>query len=366
MLLRKLAVSNFLARKTRVALTVAAIALSVSLVVAVTTGYNSVEAAVHFFIDKYMGATDARSAAEKITRGAGSRSGWWMRFGKTRRSRRPTAAWRSIRRSTTRKASGSRAKPAGVRRRDAGGRGIDTLQLEKGRWFKTSDATEAVIDQGLAQEIKADLGSTITLKGSHDTKLTVVGVVHKPELIATQVWTIYVPLTTLQHHLGEGWDTPPGFVNRVTVELKKGTDPRRRADELHPPSSPQIDPAAKLRLTRDTRAEVDKNLGSIRLLSYLGGTVSMLAATFIVFSALSMGVSERQRTLAMLRAVGAFRADRRAGLAEGMLLSAIGVVDRRAAGALLGQDRSPGFQRRLSAGVVRTGGGSASARSGRS
>src|SRR3954454_7220891 len=68
MLVRKLAVSNFLARKTRVALTVAAIALSVSLVVAVTTGYHSVEAAVHQIIDKYMGATDAQIARQNDPR----------------------------------------------------------------------------------------------------------------------------------------------------------------------------------------------------------------------------------------------------------------------------------------------------------
>jgi putative ABC transport system permease protein len=45
----------------------------------------------------------------------------------------------------------------------------------------------------------------------------------------------------------------------------------------------------------------------VHILSYLGGAVSMLTAMFIVFSALSMGVTERQRTLAMLRAVGATR-----------------------------------------------------------
>src|SRR6476469_5997285 len=61
--------------------------------------------------------------------------------------------------------------------------------------------------------------------------------------------------------------------------------------------------------------------------SHLGGTVSMLAATFIVFSALSMGVSERQRTLAMLRAVGASRGQiGRLVLAEGLLWSLVGVV----------------------------------------
>ena len=52
------------------------------------------------------------------------------------------------------------------------------------------------------------------------------------------------------------------------------------------------------------------------MLSYLGGTVSMLAATFIVFSALAMGVSERQRTLAMMRAVGAFRGAARGARAD--------------------------------------------------
>src|SRR5918992_234567 len=58
MVLLKLALSNFFARKVRVALTVAAIALSVSLVVSVTSGYASVEAAVYKYLAQYMGSTD--------------------------------------------------------------------------------------------------------------------------------------------------------------------------------------------------------------------------------------------------------------------------------------------------------------------
>ena len=46
MVLARLALSNLLTRKVRTALTVAAIALSVSLVVSVTSGYASLEAAV--------------------------------------------------------------------------------------------------------------------------------------------------------------------------------------------------------------------------------------------------------------------------------------------------------------------------------
>ena len=58
MVLRKLILSNLTNRKARMALTVAAIALSVSLVVSVTSGYASVEAAVHKYLAQYMGSTD--------------------------------------------------------------------------------------------------------------------------------------------------------------------------------------------------------------------------------------------------------------------------------------------------------------------
>src|SRR5437016_2085037 len=59
MLLRKLAISNFAVRKARVVLTIAAIAMAVSLVVAVTSGYASVEAAARKFLGQYLGSWDA-------------------------------------------------------------------------------------------------------------------------------------------------------------------------------------------------------------------------------------------------------------------------------------------------------------------
>src|SRR3954468_17374750 len=55
--LLKLAASNLTTRKVRTALTLAAIALSVSLVVAVTSGYKSAEAAIYRYLVTYMGST---------------------------------------------------------------------------------------------------------------------------------------------------------------------------------------------------------------------------------------------------------------------------------------------------------------------
>src|SRR5437773_1139269 len=70
MVLIKLAFSNFSVHKVRAALTVAAIALSVSLVVAVTSGYGSAQAAAEQFLDRFIGTIDAQITRQNDNRGA--------------------------------------------------------------------------------------------------------------------------------------------------------------------------------------------------------------------------------------------------------------------------------------------------------
>ncbi len=86
-------------------------------------------------------------------------------------------------------------------------------------------------------------------------------------------------------------------------------------------------------MRRDAPGELTKNLEVVHIVSYFGGCASMLTAMFITFSALSMGVTERHRTLAMLRAIGAVRSQVfRLVVFEAFLLCAIGLI----AGVLLG------------------------------
>jgi ABC-type antimicrobial peptide transport system permease subunit len=58
-MLLRLALSNFRVHKMRFALTAAAVTLSVSLVVAVTSGYATAEGAAKYFLNKYLGSTVA-------------------------------------------------------------------------------------------------------------------------------------------------------------------------------------------------------------------------------------------------------------------------------------------------------------------
>ena len=321
MVIRKLILSNLASRKTRAALTTAAIALSVSLVVSVTSGYASVEAAVYKYLNLYMGTVDVEIVRANDP-SLGTSDELLNRLRADPDVLRVDGRYETG--GTLAQADGTpsekRVAIIGVRRpQDTRS---DYLKMTAGAWFNRPDGNEAVIDQAVAETLKVGVGDEFLLPGTGEPlRMKVSGIVHKPAILAMYMQTIYVPLETVQRYAGK-----PGAVSRIWVDLKRGVDPASWAAKWEPRVA-QADPNLKLRLARDTRQEMDRQLEGIHLLSYLGGTVSMLAATFIVFSALSMGVAERQRTLAMLRAVGAFRAQ--VGwlvIGEGVVLALLGAA----------------------------------------
>jgi putative ABC transport system permease protein len=344
MVLLKLAFSNFATRKVRAALTVCAIALSVSLVVSVTSGYASVESAVFKYLGQYLGATDVI-----ITRKSGGTISEAL-LAELRRDRdvRKVDARLDI---ATQVASvlpvpveagqpdrsQFNSNVIGIRRPDD--KNSDFLKVLNGGWFNVPRGNVAVIDQGIAERLKLEVGGEIVLPGTGQgsepikvapqtqpvvpvgLRLKVVGIIHKPAIIVLGAKTVYVPIETLQAFAGK-----PGEYNSVLVDTRADAD-MDKFEARWTRRLAEVDKNLKLRTPRETRKEMDRNFEGVHALSYLGGTISMLAATFIVFSALSMGVSERQRTLAMLRAVGAQRGQVGAlVILEGVMLSAVGAA----------------------------------------
>jgi putative ABC transport system permease protein len=321
MFIRKLAFSNFAVRRSRVALTVAAVALSVSLVIAVTSGYASLFEAVFQFLNRFMESADAQ-----ISRTNDSYGG--VPWSVIEELRQDPDVRRADGRLTMRFPIADPAEPAvfkhvtlvGIDRPED--QRIDRLVLEGGAWFNTSSGNVAVIDQAVAAMLSKKVGDTFTI--SHvdaALDLKVVGIVHKPGPLAVHMKTIYVPLHTLQKFAHQEDRVSTALINLTTEADHKRFEQRWRARLA------AIDKNLKIHLASDVRSEMDGDLQGIQLLSYLGSAVSMLAATFIVFSALSMGVTERQRSLAMLRAVGALR-KQIGGLVvfEGMILAFLGLL----------------------------------------
>ena len=328
MVLWRLLISTLAFHKVRCALTITAIALAISLVVAVTSGYSSGEAAVQQFVRYYVGASNIEISPKGDTHQV---------FGEelTARIAEDGATQDVAGRLESSVVLGDGAvlplsnHPAAVTGVVLPGDAqVMAMKLTQGEWFRGESGDVAVIDQVVAERMRKKVGDTLVLlHPERPLKVRVVGIVHKPVMLALHTQSMYVPLRTLQQFLGR-----EGKVSRALVDLKPGEDQEAFAQRWEPRLA-KMEPELRLRRSGQRRQEMQQGLGAVRFLSYMGGTVAMGAAMFIVFATLSMGVSERSRTLAMLRAVGAQR--RQVGMLvvlEGMLLAAGGA----AAGVPLG------------------------------
>jgi len=303
MLLSRLAFSHLISRPTRAVLTVLAVALSVSLVVAVTSGYASALAAAHQFLDRYLGPVDVTITRQNDPRGGVSQT---VEAAIRADPRVRGAVGRLemsnglLKETDGKDEPGKMATVLGIRRPDDVL--VRSLGVVAGAWFDGDDGDLVVIDQETADQLKLAIGQKLVLPGlDKQLKLTVVGIVHKPTMVVESRPTLYVPLKTLQRFTG--FD---GKVTRVLIALRSGVDADAFVNDWTPKLA-AIEPGLRLKSSDQTKRRMDKELASVEMLSYAGGVISMLAATFIVFSSLSMGVMERQRTLGMLRAIGAFR-----------------------------------------------------------
>ncbi len=305
-MLLRLVIANLLTRKMRSVLTGLAIGLSVALVVAMTSGFKAVEMAAGSYLGRYMGAIDAEiGRTNDPARGIDQslldelRADPDVKLAVARlRSDAPLPHLRHA--GPT--APHNRASLIGVER------GVDPLldwmTINDGRWFEPGEEA-AVIDKGLHEKAGLNLGDKVRMTGPNGSlELPIVGIVNRPGIFAGFYQTVYMPLPNAQAFV-YGQDHPQR-VSQIRVQFQTDVDAAafetRWIERLK-----ALDPLLKLELTRTTRAEIDNNFRSLRLLSVLGGAVAMVSATFIIFSTLSMGVAERQRTLAMLRAIGMTR-----------------------------------------------------------
>jgi putative ABC transport system permease protein len=219
--------------------------------------------------------------------------------------------------------------------------------LTEGRWIDSrhGERREAVISNGLAQQLDVTVGAPILLiVGTKEYRLTVIGICAQIPAAAAAPTAgvgrrgstagpasaaVYVPLALASQLLRQ-----PAQINLVQIKLKPGTDQAAfRTAWL--PRLAAAQPPALLLSADDIRAEIEEAqaTASARRQAWAATGISLLAAVFIIFTTLSMGVHERVRQLAILRAVGLTRGQV-AGLVfgEGLLLALLGWGGGLAAG----------------------------------
>lgn len=217
-------------------------------------------------------------------------------------------------------------------------------EIQEGHWIDPlqSDAKEAVISSGYSQQLKVGLGDEVQVSGAEGVsfKLKIVGIIEQRKALppppplpgkhpprgaplprGPAVEAVYVPLA-----LAETVAKVSGQYDLLGLILKPGYNVSD-FEQNWIGRLAQHSPIAQLQSMQAVENELDGSVASetVRGQAWMATGISLLAALFIIFSTLSMGVEERVRELAMLRAVACTKSQV-AGMIilESLLLGLIG------------------------------------------
>lgn len=231
----------------------------------------------------------------------------------------------------------------GTRSKDA------PFKMLEGRWITDAKSNgselEAVLSTGAAEHLRVKTGGKVQAgSGERTLDLTVVGIVDAPSIAGTR--GPGTESTVLTPAMGEVF-VSTGLAERITgesaratlaaVSVKPDTDitPFRFgwAHKLSRFSTP-----VQFQEAHDIEEALDESEAAeqVRRLAFGATAISFLLALLVIFSTLNMGVSERSRQFAVLRAVALTRSG--VGLLivlESLLFATIGFLGGLACGKLM-------------------------------
>lgn len=218
--------------------------------------------------------------------------------------------------------------------------------LTDGRWLNLQ-GSETVVSSGVAEALSLKPGDEIEFKtrSGETIKLPVVGIVE-------QVDDVEFAMTRTKGGAPGGFNRGPAslaaYVSMHDAERLAGATPRLNLLEIRlKPGTKSADlekalaaatPAAELLRPEDVKAKIAAGFQAdgARKQAYFVTALSILASAFIIFTTLSMGVNERARQLAVLRAVGLQRTQVAAlVVVEAITLAVVGWLGGLAGGWIL-------------------------------
>ncbi|WP_327000814.1 ABC transporter permease [Dactylosporangium sp. NBC_01737] len=203
-----------------------------------------------------------------------------------------------------------------------------TVKLIAGR--KPVGDTELVVETHTATEGRIAVGDELTVVTERAEKsMRVVGIYDLGEdQLGDAVTFVGFAPDVAQQML-----TSPGHYSAIWVRPRDGVTPRQLADQLTAALPAQYEVKTAQEQAQDTKKEIQgifDVLGRF-LLAFAG--ISVLVGSFIIFNTFTMLVAQRTREMALLRAVGASRAQvTRAVLGEAIGIGLVGSTLGLAAG----------------------------------
>lgn len=317
----RLARNTLAGRPGRTALMIAAVALAAALVTAVSCAISSVQASTEYGIIRFVGSTDARI----IHQGNG-------RFSESLLEQ--VRSWPEVDVATGRlgasltlvHANGKRHPKTGERlRMTPSVLGVDFALEPRFRVRELSagviprSPNEILIDPMTAEQLHAGVGDVLEVQRfGEPIQLKVAGIYERPRLAAVQR-----PLIEVERRvLAEAADRP-GQLTSIVIIVKQGVDKvafcQRYQSNL--PEILALEPAELV------RSGFDRQVEASRLGFLIASMITFVCASFIIVTALTTSVTERQREMAVTRCIGASRPQLFASqLLAGLILSGSGAL----------------------------------------
>lgn len=229
------------------------------------------------------------------------------------------------------------------------GTGADAapFDLVEGRWIRMSGGpeSEGVLSLAAAEAAGVRVGDELVLgSGKLQQRLRVVGLVSSPDVsgwsasvaksqtMTPAVGGLFVSTKLLEQASGQS-----SRISFIGVGLKEGADLTPFRFQWSPRLSALATPS-QFQEAHDIEEALDESASAenLEFQGHMAAAVSMLAAFFIILSTLNMGVTERIRQLAILRAVALTRAQTALlVVVEALLLGAVGYIVGCTSGWLL-------------------------------
>jgi putative ABC transport system permease protein len=194
------------------------------------------------------------------------------------------------------------------------------------------NSSEVALDAGVAKKGHYKVGDTVKVVAQAGSRqFTLVGVAKYGDVSSPGGATFALfDLKTAEEFVGR-----PGFIDAVVVRGDGSVSDAELADRIESslPSSAQAEVLTGAEITKENQSAIEEGLSFFTIFLTVFSLIAMGVACFVIYNVFSITVAQRQRENALLRAVGAQRAQvTRSMLIESIVVGVVGSLLGLAAG----------------------------------
>ncbi|HSB85114.1 MAG TPA: FtsX-like permease family protein [Ilumatobacteraceae bacterium] len=185
-------------------------------------------------------------------------------------------------------------------------------------------AGEVALDAGAAKEADYEIGDTVKVVAQAGSRqFTLVGIAKYGDVDSPGGATFALfDLPTAQEFVGR-----PGFIDAVVVKSDGTLSDAAFADEIQAalPADSQTETLTGAEITKENQDSIEEGLSFFTIFLTVFSFIALGVACFVIYNVFSITAAQRQRENALLRAVGAQRAQiTRAMLIESVVVGIVG------------------------------------------